>query len=176
MTQQQQPLYRRRFFPLFRNFTFLVFGRGKKNVWRLTTLKRTMTNMTNTQIRPKRRLKHHSGREIGGSFTFRDSASFLRFSSSPRSHTTSTSIKSAAHDSIISGADVSIGALFFSYNSRNSRKNGSHPPKSNKRQKYPLASSGHSPVTPGRRPKATAFDSLSHTPRASLILFADVAA
>jgi hypothetical protein len=50
---QQQPLVRRRFFSLFRNFTFLVFGRGKKNVWRLTTLKRTMTNMTNTQIRPK---------------------------------------------------------------------------------------------------------------------------
>lgn len=122
MTQQQQPLYRRRFFPLFRNFTFLVFGRGKKNVWRLTALKRTMTNMTNTQIRPKRRLKHHSGREIGGSFTFRDSASFLRFSSSPRSHTTSTSIKSAAHDSIISGADVSIGARFLSYN----RGIGSH--------------------------------------------------
>ena len=174
MTQQQQPLYRRRFFPLFRNFTFLVFGRGKKNVWRLTTLKRTMTNMTNTQIRPKRRLKHHSGREIGGSFTFRDSASFLRFSHHVRIRLRRP--KSAAHDSIISGADVSIGALFFSYNSRNSRKNGSHPPKSNKRQKYPLASSGHSPVTPGRRPKATAFDSLSHTPRASLILFADVAA
>ena len=47
------PVVRRRFFSLFRNFTFLVFGRGKKNVWRLTTLKRTMTNMTNTQIRPK---------------------------------------------------------------------------------------------------------------------------
>jgi len=33
---QQQPLVRRRFFSLFRNFTFLVFGRGikKKNVWR----------------------------------------------------------------------------------------------------------------------------------------------
>ena len=175
---QQQPLVSA---PIFFPFSQLhLFGfRSRQNVWRLRcddteAHHDTYDKYANT---PKASVEApHSGREIGGSFTFRDSASFLRFSSSPRSHTTSTSIKSAAHDSIISGADVSIGALFFSYNSRNSRKNGSHPPKSNKRQKYPLASSGHSPVTPGRRPKATAFDSLSHTPRASLILFADVAA
>ena len=81
---------RRRFFSLFRNFTFLVFGRGidptrtstppsaRSNVWRLTTLKRTMTNMTNTQIRPKapveapqrpwNRRKFHVSRDFGTSF------------------------------------------------------------------------------------------------------------
>jgi hypothetical protein len=56
---QQQPLVSA---PIFFPFSQLhLFGfRSRQNVWRLTILKRTMTNMTNTQIRPKARLKHRT--------------------------------------------------------------------------------------------------------------------
>jgi hypothetical protein len=59
----------------------------------------------------------HSGREIGGSFTFRDSASFLRFSLLT-TFAYDFDVQKVLLMIIISGADVSIEALFLSYNSR----------------------------------------------------------
>ena len=102
-----------------------------------------MTNMTNTQIRAKS--------SVEATTADVESEEVSRFGGFGKVFLLI----------IISGADVSIGALLLSYNPGIGSKNGSHPPKS-EQQKYPLASSGHSPVTPGRRPKATAFDSLSH--------------
>lgn len=114
---QQQPLvYRRRFFPLF---PFLVFG-SRQNVWRLRcddteAHHDTYDKYANT---PKASVEApHSGREIGGSFTFRDSASFLRFSLLT-TFAYDFDVQKVLLMIIISGADVSIEALFLSYNSR----------------------------------------------------------
>lgn len=56
------PCFGADFFPFFATspFWFSVAALKKKTFGDVTALKRTMTNMTNTQIRPKRRLKHRT--------------------------------------------------------------------------------------------------------------------
>ena len=119
MTQQQPLVSAPIFFPFSQLVAFLVFG-SRQNVWRLRcddteAHHDTYDKYANT---PKASVEApHSGREIGGSFTFRDSASFLRFSLLT-TFAYDFDVQKVLLMIIISGADVSIEALFLSYNSR----------------------------------------------------------
>ena len=119
---QQQPLVSA---PIFFPFSQLhLFGfRSRQNVWRLRcddteAHHDTYDKYANT---PKASVEApHSGREIGGSFTFRDSASFLRFSlitTFAYEFDVQKVPLMIAQISCQRQHSVSIGALFLSYNS-----------------------------------------------------------